>query len=144
MTHIKIGELAKKAGTHPETVRYYERLGILPPPHRTPSNYRAYDESHLDRLLFIRKCRAVDITLDEVRRLLYFRDRPELACHEINELLDKHIARVDEQLAEMERLARALRGLRACCDNPRTAGDCGILATLDAGSPNQTPLERVP
>lgn len=128
---MKIGELAKKAGTQPETVRYYERIGVLPPPNRTSGNYRDYDGSHLERLLFIRNCRAVDITLEEVRRLLYFRDRPELACHEINELLEKHIARLDAQLDELTRLAQALRTLRACCENPRTSGDCGILAQLE-------------
>jgi Cd(II)/Pb(II)-responsive transcriptional regulator len=129
---MRIGELAQKAGTQPETVRYYERLGILPDPSRTPANYRDYDGSHLERLLFIRNCRAVGMALDDVRRLLHFRDRPELACHEINGLLDKHIMRVDEQVADLLRLADDLRRLRACCESPRTAGDCGILAHLNS------------
>lgn len=129
---MRIGELALSAGTQPETVRYYERLGLLPQPERTEGNYRIYDEGHLERLRFIRNCRAVGITLEEVKRLLYFRDRPDLACHEINELLDTHIARVGKQLGELQRLEEYLRELRACCDSPRTAGDCGILASLDS------------
>jgi hypothetical protein len=70
------------------------------------------------------------MTLEEVRRLLYFRDRPYLACYEINALLDRHIARVDDQLRDLRRLEEYLREPRACCDTPRTAGDCGIPAEL--------------
>lgn len=128
---MKISELAKAAGTQAETVRYYERLGLLPAPDRTSSNYRSYEETHLERLVFIRNCRKVGMTLDDVRRLLYFRDRPELACREVNSLLDGHIAGVEEHLADLRRLVQDLKDLRACCDNPRTAGDCGILAQLD-------------
>lgn len=127
---MRIGELAREAGTNKETVRYYEGLGLLPEPARTEGNYRVYGEAHLERLQFIRNCRAIGMTLEEVRRLLYFRDRPDLACYEINELLDTHIARLEEQLAGLHRLEGYLRELRSCCDNPRTAGDCGILAGL--------------
>lgn len=129
---MRIGELANRAGSQPETVRYYERLGLLPQPERTEGNYRIYDDGHLERLRFIRNCRAIGMTLEEVRRLLYFRDRPDLACHEINQLLDTHIARLEEQLRDLHRLEKYLRELRTCCDSPRTAGDCGILAQLDS------------
>jgi Cd(II)/Pb(II)-responsive transcriptional regulator len=130
---VRISELADRAGTNKETVRHYENLGLLPKPDRTPGNYRAYDESDLERLRFIRNCREIGMTLEEVRRLLYFRDRPDLACYEINELLDKHIARVNQQLRDLTRLEASLRALRACCDDPRTAGDCGILTQLERG-----------
>jgi Predicted transcriptional regulators len=126
-----IGELASKVGSQPETVRYYERLGLLPQPERTKGNYRIYDDAHLERLRFIRNCRAIGMTLEEVRRLLYFRDRPDLACHEINRLLDTHIARLEEQLRDLHRLEEYLRELRMCCESPRAAGDCGILAELN-------------
>ena len=136
---MRIGELAKRSGCQVETVRYYERLGLLPRPERTAGNYRVYDEAHLERLRFIRNCRAIDMSLDDVRRLLYFRDRPELACLEINELLAVHIARLDEQVREMLRLQGYLRELRTCCDSPRTAGDCGILAALDSAAGQSRP-----
>src|SRR5665647_1092119 len=116
---MRIGELAKRAETQPVTVRYYEGLGLLPEPERTDGNYRIYRDVHLERLQFIRNCRAIGMTLAEVRRLLYFRDRPDLACHEINQLLDTHIARLSEQLFELHRLEGYLRELRACCDSPR-------------------------
>jgi Cd(II)/Pb(II)-responsive transcriptional regulator len=128
---VRIGELARRGDITPETVRYYERLGFLPAPDRTEGNYRDYDETHLDRLRFIRNCRAVGMTLEEVHRLLYFRDRPNLACHEINNLLDAHIDRVEEQLRELQLLGGYLRELRSCCETPRTAGDCGIMARLN-------------
>lgn len=130
---MQIGELARKAKTNRETVRHYERLGLIPAPERTEGNYRAYTESDLERLRFIRHCRDIGMTLEEVRRLLYFRDRPDLACYEINDLLDRHIVRVEEQLGDLRRLQGYLRELRACCDTPRTAGDCGILSHLESG-----------
>jgi Cd(II)/Pb(II)-responsive transcriptional regulator len=128
---MRIGELAAKAETRPVTVRYYEGLGLLPRPGRTEGNYRVYDEGHLERLRFIRNCRAIGMTLEEVRRLLYFKDRPELACHEINQLLDRHIDHLRARLRGLHRLEEYLLELRACCDSPRTAGDCGILAGLN-------------
>ena len=136
---MQIGELAKRSGCQAETVRYYERLGLLPQPERTAGNYRVYNEEHLERLRFIRNCRAIDMTLDDVHRLLYFRDRPDLACLEINELLDTHIERLDEQVRELLRLQKYLRELRTCCDSPRAAGDCGILAALDSAAGQSRP-----
>lgn len=129
---MKIGELARRAGTVPETVRYYEQQGLLPRPQRSEGNYRIYTEEHLERLQFIRNCRSVGMTLEEVRRLLYFRDRPDMACHEINELLDAQILRLSDQISGLQALENSLRELRACCEGPRTAGDCGILARLDS------------
>ena len=131
---MRIGELARRAGSQPETARYYERLGLLPRPERTEGNYRIYDDDHLERLRFIRNCRAIGMALEEVRRLLYFRDRPQLACHEINQLLDRHIDRLGEKLQDLHRLEEHLRELRASCESPRTAGDCGILAELNASN----------
>jgi Cd(II)/Pb(II)-responsive transcriptional regulator len=134
---MRIGELARKAGSQPETVRCYERLGLLPQPERSEGNHRIYDEQHLERLQFIRNCRAVGIPLDDIRRLLYSRNRPDLVCDEINQLIDTHIARLRAQISTLRGLENHLRGIRACCDTPRTAGDCGILAGLEsAGRPN--------
>ena len=73
---MKIGELAKATGTQTETIRYYEREQLLPTAKRTESNYRVYDGSHVERLAFIRHCRSLDMTLDEIRVLLHFKDAP--------------------------------------------------------------------
>lgn len=95
---MKIGELAERSGCLVETIRYYERIGLLAPPERSSNNYRAYNEQHAERLLFIRHCRALDMTLDEIRTLLNFRDRSEQNCIGVNELLDKHIGHVVERI----------------------------------------------
>jgi DNA-binding transcriptional MerR regulator len=113
---MQIGELALKAGSQPETVRYYERLGLLPAPRRTEGNYRVYEEGHLERLRFIRNCRAIGMTLEEVGRLLAFRDRPDAIPNGIDHLLDAHLSRLQAHLDELRRLQTDLRALRSCCD----------------------------
>ena len=77
---MKIGELARLAGTNVETIRYYERDGLLPVPARSEGNYRIYGETHVQRLFFIRRCRGLDMTLDEIRVLLRFKDAPHGLC----------------------------------------------------------------
>lgn len=108
---MRIGELGKKADCLVQTVRFYESEGLLPEPARSEGNFRLYDEVHLQRLLFIRRCRAKDMTLDEIRQLLNLRDRPELGCGEVNALVDAHIAQVRTKMKELRALEREL-GLR--------------------------------
>ncbi len=84
---MKIGDLAKATGSQAETIRYYEREGLLAEPARTDSNYRRYDATHVARLSFIRHCRSLDMTLDEIRALLRFKDDPAANCVAVNELL---------------------------------------------------------
>ena len=87
---MKIGELARLAGTNVETIRYYERDGLLPVPARSEGNYRIYGEPHVQRLFFIRRCRGLDMTLDEIRVLLHFKESPQENCADVNRLLDRH------------------------------------------------------
>ena len=75
---MRIGELAKAAETQVETIRYYEREALLPQPERTDGNYRVYGPEHVERLLFIRYCRGLDMTLDEIRALLRMKDAPPI------------------------------------------------------------------
>ena len=130
---LKIGELADRARCLPETIRYYERQGLLPPPGRSEKNYRLYDQTHADRLQFIRHCRSLDMTLGEIRVLLAVRDAPDVSCLEVNELLDGHIAHVAERIAEMSVLQEQLQKLRAACSTSKAAGHCGILQELAKG-----------
>jgi Cd(II)/Pb(II)-responsive transcriptional regulator len=131
MSHeLKIGELAKRAGCLVETVRYYEKEGLLPEPGRSEGNYRLYGKNHLERLQFIRNCRLLDMTMDEIRRLLEFRDAPEENCCEVNVLLDEHIGHVADRIAELKNLQKQLRELRALCSQTQAAKDCGILQSL--------------
>jgi Cd(II)/Pb(II)-responsive transcriptional regulator len=127
---MRIGELGKKADCLVQTVRFYESEGLLPEPARSEGNFSLYDEVHLQRLLFIRRCRAKDMTLDEIRQLLNLRDRPELGCGEVNALVDAHIAQVRTKMKELRALERELMDLRRSCDSARTSRECGILNSL--------------
>lgn len=124
---MKIGELAQATGIGVETVRFYEREGLLPAPARSPANYRAYTAEHLGRLAFIRHCRSLDLTLDEVRVLLRVKDSPHDDCGEVNGLLEAHIAHVGYRVRELKALERELKQLRGQCGCSREAKDCGIL-----------------
>jgi Cd(II)/Pb(II)-responsive transcriptional regulator len=128
--NIRIGELAKLTGCLPETVRFYEQKGLLPPPIRSQANYRLYDASHVDRLHFIRRCRALGISLDEVQTLLGFQDQPEQPCGGVNDLVDRHIVEINRQIADLRTLHAQLSELRMQCDSTRPAGQCEILKQL--------------
>ncbi len=128
---MKIGELAKAAGTQTETIRYYERAGLLPEAARTEANYRNYDAIHIQRLAFIRHCRSLDMTLEEIRTLLRYKDAPEENCEQVNELLDEHIGHVATRISELKILQRDLKALREQCTSNRLTFECGILNRLD-------------
>jgi Cd(II)/Pb(II)-responsive transcriptional regulator len=127
---LRIGELAQRTGTQVETIRYYEREGLLPEPARSEGNYRLYDRTHAERLSFIRHCRSLDMTLDEIRVLLRFRDVPDQNCGEVNALLDAHIGHVAERVAELQELEKQLKALRRLCRKAQAASECGILHEL--------------
>ena len=127
---MKIGELAHSTGTRPETIRFYEREGLLAPPARSESNYRLYGAAHAERISFIRHCRGLDMSLDEIRLLLRHRDQPDGSCGDVNALLDEHIAQVTRRMREMRQLKRQLEALRERCREARDAAHCGILVEL--------------
>ncbi|HBZ95335.1 MAG TPA: Cd(II)/Pb(II)-responsive transcriptional regulator [Pseudomonas sp.] len=130
---MKIGELAKKAGCQVETVRYYEREGLLPAPARSEGNYRLYGDEHLERLVFIRNCRTLDMTLEEIQRLLALRDLPHESCAGINSLVDEHIEHVEARITSLLALRDQLSDLRDRCNGPQEAEDCGILRQPNVG-----------
>ena len=109
---MKIGDLAAATDTSVESIRFYEREGLLTGPARSAGNYRIYDEGHAQRLSFIRHCRALDMNLDEIRVLLRFKDAPEQNCAEVNALLDDHIGHVATRIRELRKLDTELRALR--------------------------------
>lgn len=127
---IRIGELAKMTGCQPETIRFYESKGLLPPPLRSQANYRLYDDSHAARLHFIRRCRALGISLPEVGALLGYQDQPERSCSGVNDLVDHQLAEIDRQMAELAALRTELSTLRGRCDTVRPASQCAILRQL--------------
>lgn len=127
---MKIGELATVTNTQVETIRYYERAGLLAAPRRSEGNYRIYGAAHVERLSFIRHCRGLDMTLDEIRVLLRFKDAPTENCREVNELLDEHIGHVAQRVRELRQLERQLKSLRETCLGGQDAEHCGILNEL--------------
>lgn len=133
---MKIGELAVRSGCLVETIRYYERIGLLTPPERSANNYRSYNETHSERLSFIRHCRALDMSIDEVRILLNFREHPEQECAGVNQLLDKHIAQVLERIEALSALESQLRELRGRCVVSDRSDSCAILRALGTDSGN--------
>lgn len=127
---MRIGELSQATGVDIQTVRYYEKAGLLPPPSREANGYRAYGPAHLERLAFIRHCRALDMPLAGVKRLLEFVARPDADCGDVNHLIDDQLARVRARLASMRALEKQLTALRAQCAEPHAARECGILSEL--------------
>jgi Cd(II)/Pb(II)-responsive transcriptional regulator len=128
---MKIGELAKLTDCQVETVRYYEREGLLPPPARSDGNYRLYTQAHVERLTFIRNCRSLDMTLEEIRSLLSLRDSPQDQCESVNALIDEHIQHVNARVASLQALQAQLLELRQRCIDG-TLEHCGILQQLEA------------
>ena len=127
---MKIGELASATHTLPETVRFYERLGLLPRPLRTEANYRDYAREDVQRLAFIRHCRSLDMTLEEVRTLLELRDEPGRSCVNADDLVASHVQKVVVRIRELRALEAELRSLSKACSVGRTAAECGILNGL--------------
>lgn len=128
---MKIGALSTATGVPIDTIRHYEREGLLPEAARTESNYRIYTPAHVQRLSFIRHCRGLDMTLQEIRALLRFKDAPDADCGEVNTLLDEHIGHVAHRIRELRALELQLRELRATCRTAQDTAHCGILNQLD-------------
>ena len=138
---LKIGELASATGTPVESIRFYEREGLLPAPERAANNYRSYGPEHEARLAFIRHCRSLDMALDEIRVLLRFKDAPPQDCSAVNALLDEHISHVTDRICELTELKKELTQLRRQCGDGSSSDACGILeglaraATRNVGPP---------
>ncbi len=141
---LKIGELASRTDCQVGTIRYYEQEKLLPEPMRSNGNFRLYSEAHVERLRFIRHCRSLDMSLQEVRALLQFRDRPQTDCSDVNALLDKHIQQVEIRMEELTQLKQHLAVLRKQCVGKRPSGTCGILQVLTDRSYNQDTTVALP
>lgn len=135
---MRIGDLAESTGTAVETIRFYEREGLIPAAQRADNNYRMYTSAHAERLAFIRHCRNLDMTLDEIRTLLRLRDAPSQDCGEVNALLDEHIGHVTHRIRELRALQKDLKVLRARCGTPHAIDQCGILNELDTAAAQAT------
>ncbi|MES2152047.1 MAG: Cd(II)/Pb(II)-responsive transcriptional regulator [Pseudomonadota bacterium] len=127
---MRIGELAKRSHCDVETVRFYEREGLLEAPARESNGYRRYTDAHLVQLNFIRHCRSLDMGLADVHLLRNFQANPALACAEINHLLDRQIDRIHHQVESLRQLEQQLHTLRDSCHSSQAGADCGIMRNL--------------
>jgi Cd(II)/Pb(II)-responsive transcriptional regulator len=134
---MRIGELGLATGVDVETIRYYEKAGLLPVPARQANGYRDYGQKHLERLAFIRHCRALDLPLVEIQRLLELLSQPSAACGDVDRLIEGQLARVRTRIRSLRALERQLSALRSCCATPQTAAECGILNELVTTAQNE-------
>lgn len=126
---MKIGELARATATKVETVRFYERAGLLPPPARTDANYRSYGPEHLQRLSFIRRSRDLGFSLDAVRDLLALADDRGKPCDAVDAIASGHLAEVERKIADLTAMRGELRRVIGSCRH-NTVADCKIIETL--------------
>jgi len=126
-----IGELARATGMKVETIRYYERIGLLPSPARTAGNYRAYIKPHLERLSFIRRGRDLGFSLDAVRELLRLSDDRQQPCDEVDQMAHTHLAEVESKIADLIALRGELKQLIEQCRRG-TVAECRIIRALAA------------
>ena len=127
---IGIGDLAKATGTKVVTVRYYEQIGLLPVPSRTAGNYRTYSNEHVRRLRFIRRCRDLGFTLDQIRDLLRLSSRKDEECAEVDRITAWRLIEIERKISDLKRLARELRRLNNCCQGKGIIADCRIIEAL--------------
>ncbi len=126
---MKIGELSRATGTHIETIRYYERIGLLPAPHRTAANYRSYGEPHRARLTFVRHSRDLGFTIEEIRSLLDLSDDPGRDCSEADRIASRHLEQVEDKIAQLTRLRDELTRIVGRCRGG-IAADCRVIEAL--------------
>ena len=124
-----IGDLAAATGTKVETIRYYERIGLMPAPGRTRGNYRSYGAEHFERLSFIRRSRDLGFSVQQVRQLLGFSDDRGRSCESVDEIAREHLADIDRKLADLKALRRELNTLIRQCRHGVIA-ECLIIKAL--------------
>lgn len=129
MRPLTIAKLAKASGVHLETVRYYERIGLMPKPSRTASNYRSYGPEHVERLSFIRRAREIGFSIGEIKELLVLAEPGRASCTEVQTLTAAHLGEVRAKIADLSKLEAILAGaLERCLVEP--APVCPVLGML--------------
>ena len=129
---LSIGQLAERAGVGVETIRFYERKGLLPGPPRAPSGHRQYPELELTRLLFIRRAKELGFTLAETGELLDLRTMRGARCGRVKRRTEDKIADIERRVRTLQRMKRVLRRLHTACDGEHAPiADCPILEALE-------------
>jgi DNA-binding transcriptional MerR regulator len=126
---VKIGALAKATNTNIETIRYYERIGLLPPPARTTGNYRSFGEPERARLSFVRYARELGFAIEEIRSLLDLSDNPERDCEAADAIASRHLTVVEAKIAQLAGLRDELARIIGSCRGGMAA-DCRVIEAL--------------
>ena len=132
-TALSIGALSRCTGCNVETIRYYERIGIMPEPARTAGGHRQYDQGHVRRLSFIRRSRALGFSPDTVRELLSFVDGGEWTCEDVQAMTLAHLGETRRKIADLRKIERVLADMAAECEGG-TVPDCPIIEALFEGA----------
>ncbi|MBZ8134079.1 helix-turn-helix domain-containing protein [Afifella sp. IM 167] len=127
--NFSIGDLAKATKTKVVTIRYYERIGLLPEPERTAGNYRSYSAAHLGRLSFIRRARDLGFSIEQVRDLLSLSDQRDRSCEAVDAIACAHLTEVDRKIADLQALRRELGSIIDQC-GCGTIAECRIIEAL--------------
>lgn len=128
---FSIGALSKRTGCNIETIRYYEKSGLLPAPPRTDGGHRLYGEDQLKRLVFIRRSRELGFSLDEVRALLRLVDGGNYTCGEVKALTVQHLQSVRDKIKDLRRLEKTLAGISSQCEGGRVP-KCPVIEALSS------------
>jgi MerR family mercuric resistance operon transcriptional regulator len=131
---LAIGALSKRSGVNIETIRYYERIGVMPKPRRSAGGYRMYGPDHLKRLTFVRRGRELGFSLDELRSLLRLVDGHSYTCAEVHDLTVEHLAEIRRKIADLRRLQRVMTEMAAACSGDRVP-ECPIIDALFEARP---------
>jgi len=126
---MKISQLAKESGIASKTIRYYEDIALLPEAHRNDNGYREYVNSDVERLVFIRRCRELQIPLEQIKTLIAVQLDQKSSCQEVDDLIEQQLGKVRTTIAELTLLEQTLHTLATSCPNDKV-GDCQILKNL--------------
>ena len=127
-----IKDLATLSGLSTDTIRFCEKRKLLHPSFRGDNNYRYYDENILKRIIFIKRCRSLDLSLNEIERLIELEQNPQQSCHEVNNMIDLHIQQTTDKIKELKNFKTQLQSLRSSCNQSNQIMDCEILKRLEA------------
>jgi Hg(II)-responsive transcriptional regulator len=129
---MTIGEVADRSNVNVQTIRYYERRGLLPTPRRSPSGYRQYSANNVERIRFIKRAQALGFSLDDISELLTLRVDPSTNCEEALHRAEAKLRDIDERIEALQLMRRSLKALVGACRDRRTTSDCPILEALEA------------
>ncbi|MEJ2346673.1 MAG: heavy metal-responsive transcriptional regulator [Gammaproteobacteria bacterium] len=131
MENLTIGKLARKIGVGASTLRYYERVGLIAPDHRTESGYRLYQPDTVQRLRFIRRAQALGFSLEDIAELLALSDNPQAQAAQVKQITEEKIADIGKRIRDLQRMQQGLQSLSAHCSGQGSVTECPILEALN-------------